>query len=385
MMTRDQFADAREFIYTAGDERLAVHTTSSNSWQWTLRDMEHRPLRDYTSQGGPHGTASFTWMKDYIWRGNRILASLQPQGLAKTTYHYHVDNLGTPRRITDSNDNTVGFHDYYAFGAEAYGKDEPALTRLKFTGHERDSTGDVFGTLDYMHARYYSPTVGRFLSVDPAMNMKKTVPNPQMWNRYAYVVNNPILYTDPDGREHVIEPGFTKPMTAENLDLDTAPWYIKASFRIPGEILMLGAGDLAIGGLRGVFAMARYTAQERMVLREAATILRSQALKDAVAALKAGKDGATFVVGRYEIVVSTELEAAAMTFRGMNGQTTFLLGRQALTSNMELIKTVLHETFRLLMTPAGVASAEGAAAATKAAFDFAEMAAWFFRTIRILP
>jgi len=48
-----------------------------------------------------------------------------------------------------------------------------------------------------MHARYYDPSMGRFLSVDPMCGL---LDRPQGWNRYAYVMNNPLMYTDPTGR-----------------------------------------------------------------------------------------------------------------------------------------------------------------------------------------
>lgn len=47
-----------------------------------------------------------------------------------------------------------------------------------------------------MHARYCSPGLGRFLSTDPVGGSRK---NPQSWNRYTYVLNNPLRYTDPTG------------------------------------------------------------------------------------------------------------------------------------------------------------------------------------------
>ena len=63
-------------------------------------------------------------------------------------------------------------------------------------GHERDHVSppeyDYVDYLDHMHARYYSPVMGRFLSVDPAMDVGKNLPRPQRWNRYSYVTNNPI-------------------------------------------------------------------------------------------------------------------------------------------------------------------------------------------------
>jgi RHS repeat-associated protein len=50
---------------------------------------------------------------------------------------------------------------------------------------------------DYMHARYYSPNLGRFVSVD---TVGGEVGNSQSWNRYSYTRNNPIKHVDVDGR-----------------------------------------------------------------------------------------------------------------------------------------------------------------------------------------
>jgi RHS repeat-associated protein len=72
---------------------------------------------------------------------------------------------------------------------------------LQFTGHERDQAnlgGGVFDLPDYMHARYYDK-VGRFLSVDPILSVE-AMRSPQLWNRYAYVGNNPLIRTDPTGK-----------------------------------------------------------------------------------------------------------------------------------------------------------------------------------------
>ncbi|MBS1828992.1 MAG: RHS repeat-associated core domain-containing protein, partial [Acidobacteria bacterium] len=67
--------------------------------------------------------------------------------------------------------------------------------RSRSTGKERDAeTG-----LDYFGARYMSATQGRFTSVDPTLESAKPT-NPQSWNRYTYALNNPLRYTDPDGR-----------------------------------------------------------------------------------------------------------------------------------------------------------------------------------------
>jgi RHS repeat-associated protein len=55
--------------------------------------------------------------------------------------------------------------------------------------------------LDYMHARYYNSNLGRSLSVDPVGNIKKALKEPQRWNRFAYVQDNPLRLVDPDGKE----------------------------------------------------------------------------------------------------------------------------------------------------------------------------------------
>jgi RHS repeat-associated protein len=54
--------------------------------------------------------------------------------------------------------------------------------------------------LDYMHARFYNGRWGRFLSVDPVLDLEHATRNPQGWNRYSYVENNPVNRTDPNGR-----------------------------------------------------------------------------------------------------------------------------------------------------------------------------------------
>jgi len=62
-----------------------------------------------------------------------------------------------------------------------------------FTGHVEDNEIDLV----YMQQRYYDPTSGRFLSMDP---VGPIVGDPASLNRYSYAKNNPYKYTDPDGR-----------------------------------------------------------------------------------------------------------------------------------------------------------------------------------------
>jgi RHS repeat-associated protein len=71
----------------------------------------------------------------------------------------------------------------------------PAVCASRSTGKERDSESGN----DYAVARYFSSQYGRFLTLDPAGLGAVDPANPQSWNRYAYVMNNPLAATDPTG------------------------------------------------------------------------------------------------------------------------------------------------------------------------------------------
>jgi len=64
-------------------------------------------------------------------------------------------------------------------------------------------------SLDYLHARYYSPHLGRFFSVDP-QNRYRAQGNPQLWDRYTYTAGNPLKYIDPNGKDLKIVYDFSK-------------------------------------------------------------------------------------------------------------------------------------------------------------------------------
>jgi RHS repeat-associated protein len=67
-------------------------------------------------------------------------------------------------------------------------------TDFQFTGQRKESG---FGLYDF-NARYYDPTIGRFVSAD---TMVPGAGNPQALNRYSYVFNNPLRYVDPSGHD----------------------------------------------------------------------------------------------------------------------------------------------------------------------------------------
>src|SRR6266540_1130384 len=107
--------------------------------------------------------------------------------------YYHTDAVGSVRMMTDANGQVIKRFDYLPFG-ELWPGDPP--DRRQFAGKERDAeTG-----FDYVGARYYASQTGRFTTVDPVVEVDKALVDPQRWNRYVYVRNNPLRYVDPDGR-----------------------------------------------------------------------------------------------------------------------------------------------------------------------------------------
>jgi len=113
---------------------------------------------------------------------------------------YHLDHLGTPRVIYDGNAEVLETHDPLPFGEERPVEVAATTNTKLFTGHERDSESG----LDYMLARFYSSSLGRFMAVDPGNDTR--LENPQSWNKYTYVRNNPIAYVDPYGMNSMPRP-----------------------------------------------------------------------------------------------------------------------------------------------------------------------------------
>lgn len=68
--------------------------------------------------------------------------------------------------------------------------------------YDGTAVGRLVG-LDYFGARYMSSAQGRFTSADPKQFSRRTLANPQKWNKYSYVLNNPLSLTDPDGMEEI--------------------------------------------------------------------------------------------------------------------------------------------------------------------------------------
>jgi RHS repeat-associated protein len=117
---------------------------------------------------------------------------------ATVLYFDHADWLGTERARADLSGNACEKISSLPFGdGQTITGTCGDISPRHFTGKERDSES----TLDNFGARYFSSAMGRFTSPDPdgAGSLEQ---DPQSWNMYAYARNNPLKYTDPDGRSY---------------------------------------------------------------------------------------------------------------------------------------------------------------------------------------
>lgn len=179
-----------------------VRRITSSGEVWYVYGFDGELLAEYPVNG-----AASTPQKEYGYRNGQMLVVGGCDGVRWLVQ----DHLGSPRIEVDATGGNVRRHDYLPFGEElTVGMGNGSLRSTtngyaidcvsqRFTSKERDAeTG-----LDFFGARYYGSTQGRFTSVDPGRLGKRHLTNPQKWNRYAYTINNPLRYFDPDGMEEI--------------------------------------------------------------------------------------------------------------------------------------------------------------------------------------
>ena len=164
-----------------------------------------------TKRVGPSGTTNY--YHDGIrpiWETNSagamtaqydrdIFGNLLSRLESGTRRYYHHDGLGSTTAITDTAGNVSATMLYDAWG-NVRTNSGSTQGNYRFTGAERDVTTGLY----HMGARFYDPTIGRWLSEDPAQDGSF---EPSTLNLYAYVNNNPILVTDLTGLAPEPTPG----------------------------------------------------------------------------------------------------------------------------------------------------------------------------------
>jgi RHS repeat-associated protein len=182
------------FAYDTAGERVAAWRRDAqgelDELRLSLRDENGLVLADWLLVPGQ----SFGPAREYLYSGDRMVAQLDWVGGEVATRFATHDHLGSTRLLVSPDSTILDEIEFYPFGAFRFGGPVPSTGHL-FTGHERD-LGAHNTELDYMHARYFSPTIGRFLSIDP---LGGEVGSSQSWNRYSYVTANPLRLVDRSG------------------------------------------------------------------------------------------------------------------------------------------------------------------------------------------
>ena len=204
-----------------------------------------------------HKTGNTTATTDYV--GNVVYENNSPKllltdagyvSLSDGKYHYYLkDHQGNNRVVINQSGTVEEVNHYYPFGGvfAASGSVQP----YKYNGKELDRKNGL-DWYDY-GARHYDAALGRFLTRDPLANKY------WQWSPYAYCLDNPVRYVDPDGSDgfDVIVGygiGFLTnviPGTGSLRDLYTptdAADYNNALRGADNASLALGAGLTAFGG-----------------------------------------------------------------------------------------------------------------------------------------
>ncbi len=214
--TTDSNADV-EYVYGEDNQRAVKSSDSgetlyfNNFWTWSNNSTVYNGER--TS-------------KHLFLGSERIVTKLNSANHptyseeSASTYYYHSDHLGSASVISDNDGREYERIEYTPYGEVWIDKSAATYkTPYRFTGKERDEETGLY----YYGARYLDPMYSRWLSTDPALGdyipqapindeAKKHNQNlPGMGgvfnhingNLYHYAGNNPVKYTDPDGREEI--------------------------------------------------------------------------------------------------------------------------------------------------------------------------------------
>jgi len=171
--------------------------------------FQYDPLGRRIQKAFSHNSA--TTVTNYLYDGANVIQEVDANGneLARyaqgpgidepltefrsgTTSFYQQDGLGSVTSLSDSNGALASTYAYDAFGNLTVSTGTLG-NPFQYTGREYDSeTG-----LRYYRARYYDPSIGRFINEDPAQ--LRGGQN----NFYAYAWNSPLGFRDPTGKQGV--------------------------------------------------------------------------------------------------------------------------------------------------------------------------------------
>lgn len=200
----EQGKDKLSFIYNMNNSRSSMYYGGQQA------DKYLRPLRKHYSSDGSmeikqnitNGTVEFiTYIGGDAYSAPVILKS---DGTTPQYMYLHRDYLGSILAITNQSGNIIEKRSFDAWGniakiQDVVGNTLTALTVIDrgYTGHEHLQGVNLI----HMNGRLYDPVVHRFLQPD---NYVSDPQNTQAFNRYSYVLNNPLKFSDASGELPVL-------------------------------------------------------------------------------------------------------------------------------------------------------------------------------------
>jgi RHS repeat-associated protein len=124
----------------------------------------------------------------YIHAGGQRIARVST---VQGTGYFHTDHLGSTGLLTSGAGSVAGSWSYLPFGG-TFKAEGTGGTDWRYTGQRQDEGSGLY----YYNARYYDPTLGRFITPDTLVQAPY---DPQTLNRYTYCRNNPVNLVDPSG------------------------------------------------------------------------------------------------------------------------------------------------------------------------------------------
>ncbi|WP_198315759.1 FG-GAP-like repeat-containing protein [Chitinophaga tropicalis] len=229
------------YVYNVYNQLTAVLSGADTLFTFMYNESGNRLIKKDYQQGittyyiSPHYTvytsADSVWTTKYVCSPASMIAAVNagaasggafsPRGIS----YLHQNFIGSTVLTTDTLGNTASQVQYAPFGSLAAVSGQDTATYL-FGSKELDGSG-----LYYFDARYYDPVTGRFTTADdrPGGHRLQT----DVFNRYAYTVNNPVKYVDPSG--HTLGGGIILAVLQFIADIFTA------GAEIPEELAADGA------------------------------------------------------------------------------------------------------------------------------------------------
>lgn len=126
-------------------------------------------------------------------RGDRVLVKKDKK--ASKDYYYLYNGHGDVVQIVNTSGGVVNNYTYDEWG-NITSQVEGISNSFKYAGEVYDAETGLY----YLRARYYDPSMGRFLNED---TYEGQIDNPLTQNLYTYVSNNPLIYVDPTGHDNM--------------------------------------------------------------------------------------------------------------------------------------------------------------------------------------